>query len=292
MPTHLIFPDFCTYPFIRLPLRQSTYIMKVNNTNKFQCQMDSDLLEYLSERSICATKVTALLDLVSRRVPEATTVTPNFHPIEIPAGCAFASLTDLAADWKWDRKKVYRFVNRLETLGVIQSRNLMYGTLFYFPFLSSDGTPRKGPDCPSQNQPDGTPRILADNLPKLDDPSDSISVSHPIVQDFRYNARPLDLSEDTEAKCRMAYELFQKKLPKLELPPYSQRTQKAIYNVFILGMQEDSSQLEQLLDLVAADDYMNGEVAEMTGCSADKESFRSLFSCKWQELLFPENNEP
>jgi len=162
----------------------------------------------------------------------------------------------------------------------------MYGTVFDFPFL--DGTPTSSTDCPTQTESDGSSETEAKSTSKLAVLPMSGSVAH-LVPDFRYNTDPLVLDERSQALCRQVYDLFASRLPRLDLPPYNPRTIKAIYNVFVLGMKEDMSVMEQYLDLVAADPYMNGDIADMTGCSTDKESFTSLFSCRWQELLFPEN---
>jgi len=265
----------------------NSFTMKVDSTQSFSCQVSSDFLEFLSERAVCATRITAFLDLVSRRVPVQTEVSHNNHPFVLQPGQAMSSLVELADLWKWDRKKVRRFIERLEELGYIRTTNAMYGTIFEFPFL--DGTPNSSTECPTQTVPDGSPKIDAKSTSNLAvlPVSDSVAQSIP---DFRYCAVPLVLDEHTRMLCRQVYDRFASLLPRLDLPPYSPRTEKAIYNVFVLGMKEDMSVMEQFLNLVAADPYMNGDIAEMTGCSTDKESFTSLFSCKWQELLFPEKS--
>lgn len=259
--------------------------MKVASTRSFSCQVNSELLEFLSERAVSATRITAFLDLVARRVQVQTEVSLNNHPFVLQPGQAMASLVELSELWKWDRKKVRRFIERLEELGYICTTNAMYGTVFEFPFLH--GTPSTSNGSPTQTSPDGSPEPTPKGTARLDVLPETNSVARSIP-DIRYGADPLVIDSRTKSLCHQVYDLFRSRLPRLERPPYNQRTEKAIYSVFVLGMKADMSVMEHFLSLVARDPYMNGEIAEMTGCSNDRESFTSLFSCRWQEILYPE----
>ena len=54
-------------------------------------------------------------------------------------------------------------------------------------------------------------------------------------------------------------------------------------------MDASDELLDKYLDTIAGDPMKNGEIAELTGDSHDRESFESLFSPRWEEILFPSN---
>lgn len=258
--------------------------MSIINSQPFKILIDNRVLECLSERSRFLSKEQAFLDLLNRRVAEPTTITKNERTFVLQEGEAETSVNVLAEEWKWDRKKVRKFLADLNDAGCIVTRKLPYASVSTFPCIINS---------PSQNA------VLSPSLNEESSPSDYDSLSPStkegntpsetpdLIQSLRYDQDPLALDEVTRTRLKSVIDRFRSRLPLLECPDYDQRTEKAIYSVYILGMNGDDELMDRLLSIIAKDPLKNGKMASMTGRKTDKESFTSLFSPRWQELLFP-----
>jgi len=246
------------------------------------------MLEALSERSSSLTKVQALIDLVSRCVTEPTEVSKNNRRYMLQTGEAETSINVLAAEWKWDRKTVRRFLDTLQKNGCMKIRRHPYGTIAVFPSLIY--SPPQIP-CSSPSRNDGSsPSVTCPAPSCLPGVQKDVSVTQN-NKSIRYDDPPLTLSDDEQSQLKKVYHRFKAKLPLLHIPPYGQRTEKAIYSVFIQGMNADMELLEKYLDSIAGNPMKNGEMAELTGDAHDRESFESLFSPRWEEILFPSSSK-
>lgn len=252
----------------------------------FKIEMNDETLEALSERSHSMTKVQALIDLISRRVSEPTEVSKNNRSFILQPGEAETSINVLAEQWGWDRKTVRRFLDTLQKTGCMKYKRYTYGTVAVFPCLN---------DSPSQDESYSPAKNNASSsTTQLD-----VAPFNPSVQkdssgnmkktSIRYDAPPLTLDDEVHSLLKNIYDRFKARLPLLHMPPYNQRTEKAIYSVFIQGMSANEELLDKYLDTIAGDPMKNGEMAELTGDSHDRESFESLFSPRWEEILFPSN---
>jgi len=254
------------------------------NDIPFSIILDNRMIEALSKRSEVLTHEQALIDLVRRCLEAPPEVSKNDRTFALHPGEAEVSFVTLSKDWGWDRKTVRKFLTSLQSSGCLSLRKYTYGTIASFPTLITS---------PSQTEGACTP------VPTSSSPSDEGSFSSSTVGVQRdvstvnptvsivYDGAAMLLDDQTRQRIRSAYELFRHKLPLLETPPFDERTEKAIYHVFILGMQGDEKLLENYLDRVAGDEYMNGDMAELSGDASDKESFTSLFSPRWLEILYP-----
>ncbi len=245
--------------------------------------VDDRLLDFLSERSREATKVQAIADLIARRVSVPTPVTKNGLTYVIQPGQALVPLLSLADQWQWNRKTVRKFIETLEEYGYVKSKTYSYGTILEFPKLldrtSMDET-QMGNESPLEGTSDQCPKYPTNTV----EPYNQIPVSD-LLPDLRYAAEPLVLDEKTKSLCRQAYDLFKDRLPLLNCPDYTSETEKDIYLAFIVGMKADMSIWESLLSNVASNPFMNGSMAQALRDPKAKESFSSLFSCKWQKIL-------
>lgn len=259
--------------------------MNIENKTPFRIILDNEVLEYISERSRSMTKAQAIIDLVSRRVGSPTEVSKNEQTYTLQPGEAETSVNALAEEWHWDRKTVRRFLCLLNKAGCIATRKLTYASVSSFPGIisSSAGTGAASPACPSA---EGTAETEGHAAPQPPVPVDGSSKDDKAGR-VRYDLPPLNLDEETRASILHAYDLFHQRLPLLELPPYGPRVEKDLYITYVLGMGCDEGLLTRLLDMVAADPMRNGEMAELTGDDASRESFSALFSPRWQQMLFP-----
>lgn len=265
--------------------------MPTINSQPFRILIDNKVLECLSERSRCLSKEQAFLDLLSRRVSEPTTVNKNDRTFVLQEGEAETSVNVLAEQWDWDRKKVRKFLADLNDAGCIVTRKLPYASVSTFPCIITSPSQIVAL-CPSgeeQSSPSETDSFAPST--KEEKPSDN---SGHTMLSLRYDQDPLALDEETRTLLKSVLDRFRSRLPLLECPDYDQRTEKAIYSVYILGMNGDDELLDRLLSLIAKDPLKNGKMASVTGRKTDRESFSSLFSPRWQELLFPraDTSEP
>lgn len=263
-----------------------TRISFMNKPNEipFKIVLDNRMIEVLSERSKVLTHEQALIDLVGRCVSVPTTVSKNDRSFTLNPGEAEVSFLTLAREWQWDRKTVRKFLNSLQETGCLSLRHYPYGTVASFPTLITS-PPQMENSCPSPSlqQSPSSCEACADTMSGV---PVSQKMSEPVVS-VLYDDAPLVLDGETRLSLRKVYDIFRSKLPHLDVPEFNLRTEKAIYYVFILGMNGDMSLMERFLDLVASDENMNGEMAELTGNLNDRESFESLFSPRWLEILFP-----
>ena len=268
--------------------------MKVKNTKSFEVRANFDLISFLSERSVSATRASAYLYLLSHRQQQETTFKRNNRSCTVKPGQAALPVTQLVTDWKWDRKTVQRFLDGMAEIGYLQFSNHVYWTIFDFPkiltdqevemldretLIVADGKPSDIAEGKPQNQAVGKPSTDSE----APDSTESDGAGLP---DIRFEAPPLLLDETTADQIREIHGYLQEQLPKLDIPPYSDRTEKAICFLFVYGMKKDMALMKRYIDTVANDPYKNGEIAEMTGNTTDQESFESLFACVWQEILF------
>lgn len=258
-------------------------MVRPNDIN-FSIVLDNRMIEALSERSRVLTREQALIDLIRRRVFVRTEVSKNDRSFFLEPGEAETSIRTLADDWKWDRKTVRKFLNTLADTGCIRLRHLTYATVADFPTLISSST-EPNSSSPLYSIEKGTTNQILARTSSVNEREDSSDNNYKMS--VRYDKGPLILDDGTRSLLKNIYTSFRDKLPLLEIPPYNERTEKAIYDVFILGMKGDMELMLQFLDKVAKDENMNGEMAELSGDSNDKESFVSLFSPRWQEILFP-----
>lgn len=259
--------------------------MNIENNTPFRIILDNEALEYLSERSRSLTKAQAVIDLVSRRVTSPTEVTKNEQTFILQPGEAETSVNALAEQWHWDRKTVRRFLAVLNKAGCIETRKLTYASVSTFPgIVASSGEEPLLP--PAVTAPEGTAEQTEPDRPADPVPEDCSAKAY-VAGPLRYDMPPLEPDEETRARILHAYDLFHQRLPLLELPPYGPRVEKALYITYVLGMGCDDGLLTRLLDMVAADPMRNGEMAELTGDDTTRESFTTLFSPRWQEMLFP-----
>lgn len=264
--------------------------MKVKNTNSFEVRANFDLISFLSERSVCATRASAYLYLLAHRQQQDATFKRNNRSCTVRTGQTALPVTQLVSDWKWDRKTVQRFMDGMAEIGYLQFSNHVYWTIFDFPKILSeqeiemlDRETLNVAEGKASAIANGKPQNLADGKPSGVTDQTGSSVIPP---DIRFDSPPLLLDEGTASQVREIYDYLTIRLPKLEIPSYNDRTEKAICFLFIYGMKKDMALMKRYIDTVANDPYKNGEIAEMTGNSTDQESFESLFACNWQEILF------
>lgn len=260
--------------------------MPNKNYEPFSIILDSRLMEALSERSTSMTRVQALIDLVSRRASGPTDIKKHDQIITLQPGEADTSLHLLAEEWGWDRKTVRRFLKLLNDCGVITTRQTTFAAISTFPSLVDSSTAAAS-ELPLKTETGSPASQTSASSPELPVPSDPLPEKS--VGSVRYDMGPLNLTEAERLLLKEVYDKFRSLLPRLDLPAYNDRTEKAIYYLFVLGMHEDHALLDRFLDVVARDPMMNGEMAELSGDPRDKETFVSLFSSRWQELLFPDS---
>ena len=267
------------------PANNQALTMNIENKKPFRITLDNEALEYLSERSRSLTKAQAIIDLVARRVDSPTEVTKNEQTFILQPGEAETSVNALAEEWHWDRKTVRRFLAVLNRSGCLSTRKLTYASVSTFPGVVT--SPVETPLSSSADiAPERTPGKDGRDTSVSPVPEDSAGI--PVTAGHvRYDLPPLELDEETREHIRHAYELFHRHLPLLEIPPYGPRVEKALYITYVLGMGCDEELLTRLLEKVAADPMRNGEMSELTGDDSTRESFVSLFSPRWQEMLFP-----
>ena len=260
--------------------------MIIKNHSPFIIAMNNEMLEALSERSRSLTKVQALIDLISRRVSEPTEVSKNNRTFILQPGEAETSINVLAEQWGWDRKTVRRFLDTLQKTGCMKYKRYSYGTVAVFPCLNDATSQDESYSSAIDNETSSATRQVDATIdPSVHKDSSGIMKKTSI----RYDAPPLTLDDEVHSLLKNVYDRFKARLPLLHMPPYDQRTEKAIYSVFIQGMDASDELLDNYLDTIAGDPMKNGEIAELTGDSHDRESFESLFSPRWEEILFPSN---
>ena len=249
----------------------------------FSILLDSRLMETLYERSSTMSRGQALIDLIARRASSPTVVRKHDHFITLQPGEADTSVHLLADEWGWDRKTVRKFLKILNDCGIMITRKTTFAAISTFPTIRSSSANETLSSPPFED----VSTISAKNPSTPVQPVQSDLPSSRCEGSVRYDMAPLDLTNAERQQLKDIYALFRSRLPRLDLPEYSDRTEKAIYYLFVLGMHEDHDLLNRYLDLVAGDPMMNGEMAELSGDPRDKETFVSLFSPRWQELLFP-----
>ncbi len=243
--------------------------MILNNSKPFRIVLDNVMLEALSERSSSLTKEQALIDLISRCVTEPTEVSKNNRRYMLQTGEAETSINVLAAEWKWDRKTVRRFLDTLQKNGCMKIRRHPYGTIAVFPSLiCSPSQILCSSPSPNDDSSTSGPRVTPSGFQGVHEDFSVIQETNSI----RYDDPPLTLSDDEQSQLKKIYHRFKAKLPLLHIPPYDQRTEKAIYSVFIQGMNADMELLEKYLDSIAGNPMKNGEMAELSGDAHDRES--------------------
>lgn len=255
-----------------------------NNHPPFSILLSHEVIEKIREKSHCPSREQAFFDLLSRRVTSPTPVKKNERTFILQEGEAETSINILAEEWNWDRKKVRKYLAELNELGIMQTRRLPYGSISTFPTVVpvSPSKPTEiSPSTSSENSPsqDGSHSPSTQEVPTSLRNESKVSV--------RYDQEPLTLEGETLERIRRAYDLFREKLPLLDCPDYNDRTEKALYSVFVLGMNSDEDLFQRYLDVVAKNLMLSGKMAKLTGNRTDMESFTSLFSPRWQELLFP-----
>lgn len=258
--------------------------MKKEKKNHFTIALDSDMLAFLSDRSSPYNREKALMDLIARRVSSPTKVVKNDCSLTLQPGEADVSIHSLAHEWNWDRKTVRKFLDTLSKMGIITIRREIFASVAVFPTLI-DSTASETVQSTTLPAKDSPPLVPEPSTTEEAVPQDHLDPMYEVS--IRYDGSPLVIKEEVREKLRRVYDLFRNRLPLLEAPEYNDRTEKAIFSTFILGMKGDEELLKRFLDTVAKDSNLNGELAEMTGDDEDKESFSSLFSSRWQELLFP-----
>lgn len=254
------------------------------NETPFCMILDNRMIEALSERSEKLTREQALIDLVGRCVLQPTELTKNGRVFLLKAGEAEVSFHTLARDWKWDRKTVRKFLLSLQEVGCLSLRHYPYGTVASFPTLIT--SPPGMDETSAASFPYSSPAVQTQGK-DIGNGVPHITSTNPHEVSVLYDDCPLAIDGETRSRLKSVYETFQRKLPHLVVPEYGPRTEKAIYYVFILGMKGDMGLMDEFLDRVVADENMNGEMAELTGRRCDMESFISLFSPRWLEILFP-----
>lgn len=274
--------------FAQLFLLYQTKTMIVEKNPHFRMVVDDQLLDFLSVRSPVLTREQALMDLLSRRVTEQTSINKNGREYTLRPGEAETSINLLAQEWKWDRKTVRRFLGGLQELGYIKTRQYPYGTIATFPNVLGD-VPDDEPvpqvtEAPEADYIDLYVSATAEGAWLGSKLRMRKSKAHLSV---RYDKEPLSISEEQRSVLRHVYDSVLSRLPLLHMPSYDERVEKALYYVFVLGMEGDFALMERFLDKVANDPSMNGEMAQLTMNPADQQSFESLLSSRWQELLFP-----
>ncbi len=261
---------------------------KKNTLDNFQMTIGLDLLEFLKERSAKTTKEGALCYLISQIVQEPVTVIKNGYSFTLQPGQVMAPLLQLAKEWNWDRKSVRRFLDGLEKLGYIRKFQYQYGTILEFPGLSARTPDTAVPSTPLGGQ---TSTPVVDELFSIM-PDVLMENSGLKLQSVFYEDPPLQLDEKNRNLCREVYDKFISNFPLLPKPaPYDQRIEKDIYYVFILGMNGNFGTLQRYFDIIRNDPFRNGAMAQLSPNSGYTESFRSLFSCKWQIVLAKESKE-
>ena len=274
--------------------------MKLTNKPSFEIRATSSFIEFMSPRSTVATNASAFLYLLSHRQDKDEIFKMHNKTCSVKAGQAVVPITHLSLQWKWDRKRVRRFLQKLKDLGYIRYWSQDYWSIFEFPMILSpedivklDRDSRNGTNAPVGNTSDAPAGIEVTAPPEntseemlSDLQKQTVSNTDITLPDIRFDAPPLSLDQQTSDQIHEIYEYLNSKLPKLEIPPYNDRTEKAICFLFVFGMKKDMTLMRRYIETVANDPYKNGEIAEMTGNSSDQESFDSLFACNWQELLF------
>lgn len=258
--------------------------MTSNNNPPLGIFVDGKTIACLREKSRCPSREQAFFDLLSRRVCVTTPIVKNDRTFILQEGEAETSINVLAEEWNWDRKKVRRFLAELNELGIMQTRRLPYGSISTFPTNVPSSPSHQENSSPSTHIVD-YPSQEPDSSPSTQEVLPAMKVKPPLS--VRYDQEPMDIEGEIRDRIRHAYELFRERLPLLDCPEYSDRTEKAIYSVFVLGMNCDEDLLQRYLDTVAKNPMLSGKMAKLTGNRTDMESFVSLFSPRWQELLFP-----
>lgn len=242
---------------------------------KERLTIDLKLLEYLNSVPKVYTRLHAFADLAMSAVTVPTTVMKRGIRIDLQPGQLEASTVELSNKWKWDRRTVASFLNRLEHDGYIRKVSSNVSTIIEWCF--QDGCTAE-PVEPSAAESTIAPARVCGTLCMAELPT--------ALPDVLYGDGPMQLPDDVRAACREVYDLFLQTFPLLEHPEeYDDRTEKDIYYVFILGMKGRRELLEQYFSQIASDPFKNGTMAARTGVSAYKSSFRQLFSSVWQQVL-------
>lgn len=257
-----------------------------NNNPPLSILLSREVIESIHEKSLCPSREQAFFDLLSRRVTAPTPVTKNERTFILQEGEAETSINILAEEWNWDRKKVRKYLAELNELGIMRTRRLPYGSISTFPTVVSVSPSQQTENYPSNSFVSSPSQEEPPSPSTQEVPS---SLRNETVVSVRYDQEPLNLEGETRERIRRAYDLFREKLPLLDCPEYNDRTEKALYSVFVLGMNSNEDLLQRYLDVVAKNPMLSGKMAKLTGNRTDMESFTSLFSPRWQELLFPQD---
>lgn len=179
--------------------------MKVKNTKSFEVRANFDLISFLSERSVSATRASAYLYLLSHRQQQETTFKRNNRSCNVKPGQAALPVTQLVTDWKWDRKTVQRFLDGMAEIGYLQFSNHVYWTIFDFPKILTNQEVEML-DRETLIVADGKPSDIAKGKPQsqaVGKPSPDSEAPESTVYDgaglpdIRFEAPPLLLDETT-----------------------------------------------------------------------------------------------
>ena len=201
-------------------------------------------------------------------------ITKRGIDIHLQPGQLEASILTLSNKWKWHRKTVTGFLDELEKRGYIKRMSNKLSTIIEVTCLNQCTTETKTV-CPTKTSGQCTPELVA-----------QYSTDFRNLPNVAHQSPPLQLADEERQTCRQVYDLFIETFPKLDKPPcYSDQIEKDIYYVFCLGMRGDFTLLKKYFDIISADPFKNGTMADMSGASPYKESFNHLFSTNWQLVL-------
>lgn len=245
--------------------------MNTHYNSTRQITVDTELLAYLSDASSVCNRLMAFNDLLASATTEPCVITKRGIDIHLQPGQLEASILTLSNRWKWHRKTITTFLDELEKRGYLRRVSNKVSTIIEMTCLNRCAT-EVAPLCTS------TVPTQCTSQPLVQCPTDFLqlpSVSH---QD-----PPLQLTPEVRQTCRQVYDLFSQTFPLLDKPaPYDANIEKDIYYVFFLGMRGDLDRLKQYFDIINADPFKNGTIADSSGTSPYKQSFSQLFSTNWQ----------
>lgn len=248
--------------------------MKENKINNTPITLDMELLAYLSEPTAMCNRLFAFYYLLQQAVKEPTVINKRGIDIHLNTGQLEASILTLSNKWKWHRKTVIHFLDELEKRGYLQRMSNKLSTIIEMTCLNRC-TSETEISCPTET----TGRCATESV-------------GPYITDFRklpsvvHQDPPMQLTDEIHRKCRSVYDLFIETFPLLDKPsPYNADIEKDIYYVFWLGMRGNFDLLKKYFSIISADPLKNGTMADKSGISPYKESFKHLFSSNWQLVL-------
>lgn len=245
--------------------------MNPNPKSTRQVTVDTELLAYLSDTSSVCNRLSAFNDLVTNATSEPCVITKRGINIHLQPGQLEASILTLSNRWKWHRKTITTFLDELEKRGYLRRVSNKVSTIVEMTCLSR---------CATAAAPSYTtaPPVQCTSQPPVQCPTDFLQLPSVAHQD-----PPLQLTTQVRQACRQVYDLFSQTFPLLDKPAtYDANIEKDIYYVFFLGMRGDLNRLKQYFDIINADPFKNGTIADSSGTSPYKQSFSQLFSTNWQ----------